>query len=91
MYLSQCEQCHGGKGGLMVILPNKLWLSIAKMREIICHYCIEQRLGRKIAASDFPVKPVRIYANKGNKEAVRTIPVNKEFFEIMGIKFSEAA
>lgn len=83
-----CEQCNDSKpGGMMVIIPNTLWLSIAKMKEVICHHCIEERLGRKLEAADFPNEKVRIYETVVSN--VREIPVNWDFFEAHNINFDE--
>lgn len=81
-----CEQCGGEHE--MVILPDTLWLSIAKLRERLCAACIENRLGRKINQFDFPPKPVTIYGGEIISD-LRTIPVNEWFFEKHGIKFKE--
>lgn len=83
-----CEQCKcGWRDFEMVILPYSTWSSIASTEETICHNCIEQRLGRKIRAEDFPAYPVECY--EGQIESMRDIPCNKTFFNFYQIKFDE--
>lgn len=80
MTVGICEQCQDSLNGHMVILPNKLWLSIAQMKECICHFCIEQRLGRKLTEDDFPAEAVECYS--GNQMIhLRTVVCNKWFFD----------
>jgi len=37
----------------MVMIKDKLWLSIAKKEEALCDNCIEKAIGRPIVESDF--------------------------------------
>lgn len=81
-----CEQCGcGWEDFEMVILPYSTWKSIASKEDTICHECIEQRLGRKITAEDFPKDPVECY--EGQFESMREIRCNIDFFDFYSIKF----
>lgn len=83
-----CEQCNCGWEDFdMVILPNFIWHQIASPKECICHRCIEERLGRKIDAMDFPKEPVAVYG--GQRERVRKIICNQEFFATHDIVFKD--
>ena len=66
----------------MVVLPNKLWLKIAVMDDLLCDLCIEGRLenhaGRELTLDDFPKGYVRVY--KTQRLRTRTIPCNQMFF-----------
>ena len=78
-----CEQCGcASRDFEMVIIPNTLWLSIARAEEFICAECIEQRLERPLEPSDFPDCLVMCYNEKLLN--VREIPVNLWFFAKRG-------
>lgn len=79
-----CQQCFDSRDtdGVVVVIPNSLWLSIAKMEEVICHHCIEERIGRPLEETDFPDMLTPVYATQLIN--VRTIPVNHYFFMMKG-------
>jgi hypothetical protein len=82
-YVCKCQQCKQHlEDHEMVILPNKLWLTIADTMELICVKCIEQRLGRNLRPRDFPDKQVRVY--RGQFENVKQINCNKWYFRYRG-------
>jgi hypothetical protein len=47
----QCVDC-GKKNPPMFILKDRLWLSIAEEKDILCLDCAEKRLGRKVTMRD---------------------------------------
>lgn len=67
----------------MIILPDALWLSIAKKEELLCVECIEKRLGRKITLEDFPEEEVSIYGGQMTK--TREVVANARFLGAVGL------
>jgi hypothetical protein len=49
-----CQNCNAEiwSDKNMVILDDKLWLSIANEKDVLCDTCIEKKLGRKIERQD---------------------------------------
>lgn len=66
--------------GNMVILPDDLWIKVCdKIQDVICDFCIEKRLGRKLKLDDLPIEG-HIYGRR-ESEPIRTIPANMVFLD----------
>jgi hypothetical protein len=77
----KCQLCGtiiDSRNGEMVMLDDHVWLMIANKKDILCHGCIEQKLGRHISSRDLKYHDHFLEGR---------IPVNILFSEIFNLSY----
>lgn len=58
--IAHCTECGIVEPGQFRV-KDKLWLSVARLREFLCLDCFEKRIGRKVRKSDLTDAPINLY------------------------------